>query len=96
MNIQILSPVQSVFSGKVDSVQVPGKNGSFHMLKNHAPIVSILGEGEITLYTHKTFVENEDLQKYFQSNEQDSKIFGLKIKGGIIELNKNKLIILID
>lgn len=31
------------------SVQVPGSNGNFQMLHNHAPIVSSLGIGKITI-----------------------------------------------
>jgi F-type H+-transporting ATPase subunit epsilon len=96
MNIQILSPLSSVFTGNVDSVLVPGKDGAFHMLNDHAPIVSVLGEGEIELYTHNSSVDTESLQKHFTSSSKDSKIFTLKVKGGVIELNKNQLIILID
>jgi F-type H+-transporting ATPase subunit epsilon len=96
MDIQIISPVHSVFSGSVDSVLVPGKDGAFHMLNSHAPIVSVLGEGEIQIYTHNSTIDSDLLSKDFVVNAQDDKIFGIKIKGGIVELNKNQLIVLID
>ena len=96
MDIQILSPTSALFSGNVDSVLVPGKDGTFHMLNNHAPIVSVLGKGDIQLYTHNSTVDKELLTKNFEPLPQDSKIYGLKIKGGVIELNQNKLIILVD
>ncbi len=96
MDIQILSPVNTVFSGRVDSVLVPGKDGVFHMLNNHAPIVSVLGEGEIQLYTHNNTIEEDSLGKHLIQNTLDPKIYQIKIKGGVVELNKNKLIILIE
>lgn len=46
---QLLTPEGSRFKGEVVSVQVPGSNGNFQMLRNHAPIVSSLGIGKITI-----------------------------------------------
>lgn len=46
---QLLTPEGSRFKGEVVSVQVPGSNGNFQMLHNHAPIVSSLGIGKITI-----------------------------------------------
>ncbi|MFN4255587.1 MAG: ATP synthase F1 subunit epsilon [Saprospiraceae bacterium] len=47
MNLVILSPDKEIFSGAVKSVKVPGTDGQFEMLENHAPIVSSLGKGEV-------------------------------------------------
>ncbi len=47
MNLTILSPEKEVFAGTVKSVTVPGIDGGFEMLKNHAPIVSALRNGEV-------------------------------------------------
>lgn len=46
---QLLTPEGSRFKGEVVSVQVPGSSGNFQMLSNHAPIVSSLGIGKITI-----------------------------------------------
>lgn len=46
---QLLTPEGSRFSGQVVSVRVPGSNGDFQMLHNHAPIVSSLGIGKISI-----------------------------------------------
>lgn len=48
---QLLTPEGPLFEGKVESVQVPGINGNFQMLYNHAPIVSALTIGKITIQT---------------------------------------------
>jgi F-type H+-transporting ATPase subunit epsilon len=47
MNLVILSPDKEIFSGEVKSVAVPGTDGGFQMLNNHAPIVSSLEKGEV-------------------------------------------------
>jgi F-type H+-transporting ATPase subunit epsilon len=47
MNLVILSPEKEIFAGEVKSVIVPGSDGQFEMLHNHAAIVSSLKEGEI-------------------------------------------------
>ena len=49
MNLTILSPDKEIFTGAVKSVKVPGANGSFEMLENHAPIVSALEKGEVRI-----------------------------------------------
>lgn len=46
---QLLTPEGSRFKGDVISVRVPGSDGDFQMLSNHAPIVSSLGIGKITI-----------------------------------------------
>lgn len=43
MKIEILTPDQKIYEGNIKSVRVPGKKGSFQVLKDHAPIVSTLG-----------------------------------------------------
>ena len=49
MNITVLTPDQEIYQGKITSVKVPGIGGQFEVLKNHAPIVSALGEGPVRL-----------------------------------------------
>ena len=47
MLLEIITPDKSIYSGQVDSVQLPGSLGSFAILKNHAPIISTLEKGKI-------------------------------------------------
>jgi len=49
MYLEIVSPEATLFSGEVTSVVVPGVNGDFEMLNNHAPVVSILKEGNVKI-----------------------------------------------
>ena len=51
MQLEILTPQKSVFSGEAKLVKVPGSNGSFEIMKNHAPIISTLIDGELKVET---------------------------------------------
>jgi F-type H+-transporting ATPase subunit epsilon len=54
MKLEILTPDKTVFDGDVSSVTVPGVQGSFEILNNHAPIISILDDGKVTIRTGKS------------------------------------------
>jgi F-type H+-transporting ATPase subunit epsilon len=49
MRIEIVTPDKRIFEGDIKSVRVPGKKGSFQVLKDHAPIVSTLDDGPVIL-----------------------------------------------
>ncbi len=49
MNLVALTPEKQLFSGTVKSVKVPGTGGQFEILKDHAPIVAALSEGEVRI-----------------------------------------------
>ena len=49
MNLEILTPDKKIFEGEVRSVTVPGIMGSFEILNNHAPIISTLDDGKLTV-----------------------------------------------
>ena len=47
MQVEILTLEKTLLSTDAKSVIVPGKNGQFEMLNNHAPIISLLQSGNI-------------------------------------------------
>lgn len=47
MQLDILTPEGNVFSGEVNSVQLPGIDGLFQILNNHAPLISALRPGKV-------------------------------------------------
>ena len=49
--LEIVTPERLAFSGEVDSVQVPGSEGELGILPHHAPLVSMLGIGELRFRT---------------------------------------------
>lgn len=91
MYLEIVSPETTLFKGDVDSVSVPGVNGDFEMLNNHAPIVSILKEGFVKI-SGNISIDEENASKF----EQKDKGFWLAINSGTIEMNANKIIVLAD
>jgi F-type H+-transporting ATPase subunit epsilon len=49
MKIEIITPDKKIFDGEIKSVRVPGKKGSFQVLKDHAPIISTLEKGLVRI-----------------------------------------------
>lgn len=49
MKIEIVTPDKKIFDGEIKSVRVPGKKGSFQVLKDHAPIISTLENGIVRI-----------------------------------------------
>lgn len=49
MKIEIITPDKKIFDGEIKSVRVPGKKGSFQVLKDHAPIISTLEKGLVRM-----------------------------------------------
>jgi F-type H+-transporting ATPase subunit epsilon len=47
MRLEIITPVNVLYSDEITLVQLPGAKGSFEILKGHAPIISSLTTGEI-------------------------------------------------
>ena len=51
MTLEIISPQEVVFKGDAQSVTLPGELGKFTVLRNHAPLISVLVEGTIAYRT---------------------------------------------
>ena len=91
MHLEIVTPEQKLLSHEVNSITLPGSNGDFQLLNNHAPIVSTLVKGNIKI---EKGVELTDKAKAIFKEENDKLM--LEISGGVVECNDNKVIVLID
>ena len=91
MYLEIVSPEATLFSGEVDSVTVPGVNGEFEMLTNHAPIVSILKEGHVKVAGSVQL--KEDVENKFTKSDRG---VWLAINSGTIEMKENYVTVLAD
>lgn len=49
MKIEIITPDNRIYAGEIRSVRVPGRKGSFQVLKDHAPIISTLDRGPVII-----------------------------------------------
>ena len=76
MNVDIITPSNKLYSGEINSIKVPGSDGEFEILKNHAPIISSLNKGIIRVIDKDNNTEN------------------FEINGGVIEMQKNNIIVL--
>lgn len=77
MQLEILTPEKKIFEGDVTIATFPGVDGSFQVMDNHAPLISLLGAG-IVAYKSKDVSES------------------VSITGGVVEVLKNKVILLAD
>ena len=51
LKLKIVSPERIEFDGEADSVLVPGTQGQFEILNDHAPIISTLQKGFVEFGT---------------------------------------------
>ena len=65
MNLTVLTPDNEIFQGEVSSVKVPGADGQFEVLKDHAPVVSALVEGNVRLKKQDNSLMNFNINKGF-------------------------------
>ena len=59
MKVKIISPEKVVYEGETSLMQLPGIDGSFEILNNHAPIISVLGKGNIRVVTKGIIIPNK-------------------------------------
>ena len=62
MLLEIITPETKVFEGEVKSVLLPGTNGKFEILNNHAPIISTLTAGQVRV------INKNDKKELFDIN----------------------------
>ena len=77
MYLEILTPEKKVFEGDVVIATFPGADGSFQVMDNHAPLISLLKEGLVE----------------YKSKEASNSVH---ITGGVVEVLKNKVVLLAD
>jgi F-type H+-transporting ATPase subunit epsilon len=78
MKLEIITPEKTIFSGEVEMVQLPGLDGLFAILNNHAPMIAALGKGRVKI------TEGAKNPRFFE------------ISGGILEVLKNKVLVLAE
>jgi len=77
MHLEIITPEKKVFEGDVTIATFPGSDGSFQVMNDHAPLISLLKDGVVV----------------YKSKEATGQV---NITGGVVEVLKNKVILLAD
>jgi|TARA_B110000238_G_scaffold35684_1_gene37117 F-type H+-transporting ATPase subunit epsilon len=92
MYLEIVTPEASLVSGEIESLTVPGVDGEFQMLNNHASIVSSLQNGKVKFKGAPTFTKGFE-DKFAKENDGR---WSLQINSGTIEMKDNKAVVLAD
>ena len=58
MQLEIITAESQLYSGEVTSVKLPGMDGEFEILDNHAPVISTLDKGIIRVIDNNNKTEN--------------------------------------
>lgn len=61
MNLEIITPDTTIYEGEAELVQLPGIDGSFEILNNHAPLISALKQGKIK-------IKKDGKEEFFEIN----------------------------
>lgn len=96
MQLEILTPEHRIFEHTVDAVQVPGANGLFQILDGHAPLISTLQPGTVKIDLPTDSKKLESLHGSLERDKSDDRLLRLPIDGGVVEVTKERVIILAD
>ena len=86
LTVDIVVPDEHIFQGTAELVQAPGVEGSFQVLRNHAPMIAAFGIGTLV-------VKTDDAHR-FADLFDDRIIFATS--GGFLEVLDNKVTILAE
>lgn len=95
MQLDILTPEKKLYSGEVTHVEMPGIDGNFGVLGNHAPMISALKEGVMSVAQNNALSTDTVKEENF-IEEATNKNFTVSVKGGVVEVFNNKVIVLLD
>lgn len=62
MTLEIITPGKELFKGEVSLVQLPGLDGLFEVLNNHAPLIAALKAGKVKVS------DSQNQEQFFDIN----------------------------
>lgn len=90
MRLNIITPEGTLVDQEVDRVEFPGAKGRFVVLKDHAPIVSSLVEGDIV------FGPGPSTPLRDRENELRDREGQIRISSGFVEVHDNQIIACVE
>lgn len=97
MLLEVLTPDKLMYKGNVTEVILPGAEGSFGVLENHAPMISALTAGQCKI---KQVTDGDsyldEVSGELKHDLAKQPEFSFEIKGGVVEIKENKVIVLAD
>jgi len=92
--LEIITPDTEIFRGEIKQVVLPGKDGLFGVLKNHAPLIATLQEGLVKVDAIKVDHLNGQKEEDESDSSRDNKQYNFEIKGGVVEVLNNNVMVL--
>ena len=86
VSLEIISPDGAIFKGDVSSVTLPGVEGQFQVLANHAPLVTILDHDKMYIETK----ESLDATLFTKEGQK----YSYSLNGGTVEVKNNTVLVL--
>ena len=94
MYLEVITPEEVLFKGQVSSVKLPGKDGLFQILKDHAPIISSLTAGTVSIRVADDTRTLDHLSAQVILDTSDDKLCTVEVSGGVIEYKNNMISVL--
>ncbi len=94
MILEVLTPDEVLFKGNVSQVILPGLDGSFGILDSHASLISALKSGAVRVDQPQN--ENKSFDGKLNKEFHAESTFTFDIKGGVVEVNDNKILVLAE
>jgi F-type H+-transporting ATPase subunit epsilon len=94
MYLEVITPEEVLFKGQVSSVKLPGKDGLFQILKDHASIISSLTAGTVSIRVADDTRTLDHLSAQVILDTSDDKLCTVEVSGGVIECKNNMISVL--
>ena len=96
MQLEVITPDKTLFKGNAEAVSFPGSDGSFQVLKGHAPIISSLKDGKIKIDLQDDASNYDEVYTDIEKDSSNKRVIRLAIKGGVVEMQNDRIIVLAD
>ena len=96
MTISVLTPDRTIFVGSISAVTLPGILGEFQIKDRHAPLVSSLGGGKVTLKTSGEYTMYDEAAKSQTEPQSDNRNLTFTIDRGFVEVLNNEVNLLVQ
>lgn len=94
MQLEIITPEAMIFQGEAKAVQFPGLDGSFQVLNGHAAIISALAKGDVKVDLEQPYSQTTNDKIAVDGSNKN--VIRVAIKGGVVEMMNNKVIVLAE
>lgn len=94
--LEVRTPDKEIFNGEIDQVILPGKDGMFGILKNHAPLIASLQKGIMKIDAIQVGnISIDSLKGDLEVDISKDKHFSFEIEGGVVEVLNNHVTVLV-